>query len=168
VGNTNRVLRHLQNKKEVEAIVLLARYLQDEGKSYRIITPYDAQRSELERALEDEDLNWHDKCFNVDSFQGHFLALTQPGSLITDMKTGNEDHVIIISVVRSKELGFLTSIRRTNVMLTRCQHAMYIVSSKGFLEGKGANSLIGKMAAELGNCPGAWLTHKDFEEGRFE
>ena len=58
--------------------------------------------------------------------------------------------------------------RRTNVMLTRCQHGMYIVSSRVFLEGKGANSLIGKMAAELGNRPGAWLTHKDFEEGKFE
>ena len=74
MGNTNRVLHRLQNKKEVEAIVPLARYLQDMGKSYRIITPYDAQRSELERALQDEDLNWHDKCFNVDSFQGHFLS----------------------------------------------------------------------------------------------
>jgi hypothetical protein len=45
---------------------------------------------------------------------------------------------------------------------------MYIVSSKAFLEGKGANSLIGKMAAELGSRPGAWLTHKDFEDGTFE
>ena len=77
---------HLQNEKEVEAIVLLARYLQDEGKSYRIITPYDAQRSELERALQAEGLNWHDKCFNVDSFQGHFFFLIQPESLITDME----------------------------------------------------------------------------------
>ena len=86
MGNPNRVLCHLQNKKEVEAIVLLARYLQDEGKSYRIITSYDAQRNELERALQAEDLNWHDKCFNVDSFQGYFRVLTQPESLITDME----------------------------------------------------------------------------------
>src|SRR5260221_5804370 len=86
VGDTNRVLRHLQNKKEVGAIVLLARYLQDLGKSYRIITPYDAQRNELQRALQDEDLNWHDKCFNVDSFQGYSLVLTQPEAFITDME----------------------------------------------------------------------------------
>ncbi|KAH9959578.1 P-loop containing nucleoside triphosphate hydrolase protein [Russula dissimulans] len=58
------------NQKEVEAIVLLARHLQEENTSYRIITPYDAQRNKLERALEDEDLKWQDKCFNVDSFQG--------------------------------------------------------------------------------------------------
>lgn len=58
--------------------MLLAQYLQDEGKSYRIITPYDAQRSEIERALQEEDLNWHDKCFNVDSFQGRCLVSNAP------------------------------------------------------------------------------------------
>ncbi|KAH9983329.1 AAA domain-containing protein, partial [Russula compacta] len=115
-----------------------------------IITPYDAQRSKLEKALQGEELNWHDKCFNVDSFQG------------------NEDHVIIISVVRSKALGFLSSLRRTNVMLTRCQRSMYIVSSWAFLDGKGADSLVGRMAAELGQRPGAWLTLNDFENGKFE
>ena len=83
-------------------------------------------------------------------------------------ETGNEDDIIVISLVRSKTLGFLTSTRRTNVMLTRCQRGMYIVSSKAFLEGKGADSLVGKMAAELGKRPGAWLTHKDLRDGRFE
>jgi hypothetical protein len=53
-------------------------------------------------------------------------------------------------------------------MLTRCRRGMYIVSSKVFLEGKGANSLVGKMAAELGKRPGAWLTHKDLRDGKFE
>jgi hypothetical protein len=45
---------------------------------------------------------------------------------------------------------------------------MYIVSSRAFLEGKGADSLVGKMAAELGDRPSAWLTHKDLEDGKFE
>ena len=73
-------------------------------------------------------------------------------------------------MVRTKALGFLTSTRRTNVMLTRCQRGMYIVSNKAFLEGKGAKSLIGKMAVdpELGKRPGAWLTYKDLEGGKFE
>ncbi|KAH9972822.1 P-loop containing nucleoside triphosphate hydrolase protein [Lactifluus volemus] len=135
--------------QEVEAIVLLAQHLQDEDIPYRIITPYDAQRSVIEKALESNELNWHDKCFNVDSFQG------------------NEDEVIIISVVRTKALGFLTSWRRTNVMLTRCKRHMYIVSNRAFLEGKGADSLVGKMAAELGKRPGAWLTQQDLENGKF-
>jgi superfamily I DNA and/or RNA helicase len=52
----------------------LAQYLQEENVQYRIITPYDAQRSLLERALQDKDLDWHDKCFNVDSFQGSCLV----------------------------------------------------------------------------------------------
>jgi len=67
-----------QNKKEIEAVLLLAQHLQDEGKSFRIITPYDAQQTELERALKDEDLNWHDKCFTVDSFQGQCIVPTHP------------------------------------------------------------------------------------------
>ena len=53
-------------------------------------------------------------------------------------------------------------------MLTRCQRGMYIVSSKAFLQGSGANSLVGMMAAELGKRPGAWLTRKDIEGGKFE
>jgi len=138
------------NQQEVEAIIPLAQHLQDEDTPYRIITPYDAQRSALEKALDGEGVDWHNKCFNVDSFQG------------------NEDTVIIISLVRTKALGFLTNWRRTNVMLTRCKRRMYIVSSKAFLEGKGADSLVGEMAAELGKRPGAWLTLKDLEGGKFE
>ena len=54
--------------------MLLAQHLQDENISFRIITPYDAQRSALEQALKVEDLNWEDKCFNVDSFQGMYCV----------------------------------------------------------------------------------------------
>jgi AAA domain len=89
-------------------------------------------------------------------------------SHLTHTKTGNEDEVIIISVVRTKALGFLTSLRRTNVMLTRCKRRMYIVSNRAFLEGKGADSLVGKMATELGKRPGAWLTQQDLENGKFD
>ncbi len=53
-------------------------------------------------------------------------------------------------------------------MLTRCQRGMYIVSSKAFLQGRGASSLVGKMAADLGERPGAWLTQEDVERGKFE
>ncbi|KAI9440017.1 AAA domain-containing protein [Lactarius indigo] len=136
------------NRQEVKAVTLIAERLQEKGISYRIITPYDAQRSALEQALKDQELIWENKCFNVDSFQG------------------NEDHYIVISLVRTKDLGFLSNSRRTNVMLTRCQRGMYIVSSKAFLQGRGASSLVGMMAAELGNLPGAWLTQKDIEGGK--
>jgi hypothetical protein len=45
---------------------------------------------------------------------------------------------------------------------------MYIASNRAFLKGKGANSLVGKMAAELGEQPGAWLVQEDLKDGRFE
>jgi superfamily I DNA and/or RNA helicase len=41
------------------------------GKRFKIITPYDAQRSQLEKRLKAEKLPWENRCFNVDSFQGN-------------------------------------------------------------------------------------------------
>ena len=48
----------------------LATHLQNLGCQYRIITPYEAQRSGIEEAMKAADLEWGDKVFNVDSFQG--------------------------------------------------------------------------------------------------
>ncbi|KAI0322758.1 AAA domain-containing protein [Amylostereum chailletii] len=136
------------NHKEVEAVVHLARRFQEEDKKFRIITPYDPQRQLLEDALKENDLYWNDKCFNVDSFQG------------------NEEDFIIISVVRTRDLGFLTSLRRTNVMLTRCKLGMYICSSKAFLKGKkGSQCLVGKMAAAFGDQ--SWISWEDLIGGNF-
>ncbi|EPS96649.1 hypothetical protein FOMPIDRAFT_1087510, partial [Fomitopsis schrenkii] len=79
------------NTKEVDAVMVVARKFHSEGKRYKIITPYDAQRALLEQRLADAMLPWQDKCFNVDSFQG------------------NEEDYIIVSVVRSDKPGFLTN-----------------------------------------------------------
>ena len=51
-------------------VVQIAEYLQDIDKSYKIITPYDAQRSAIENGMKEKGLQSGDKCFNVDSFQG--------------------------------------------------------------------------------------------------
>jgi cobalamin biosynthesis protein CbiG len=59
----------VKNMKEVQAVVHLVRALQKSGKSFRIITPYDAQRGRIEDALKQAALHWEDKVFNVDSFQ---------------------------------------------------------------------------------------------------
>ena len=60
-----------QNRKEVEAVTHLVRRLQGEGQDVRVITPYDAQRTIIEEALQSEEgLIWADTVFNVDSFQG--------------------------------------------------------------------------------------------------
>lgn len=76
--------------------------------------------------------------------------------------TGNEEDYIIISLVRTRELGFLTDLRRTNVMLTRCKKGMFICSSKAFLEGDGKKSLVGMMAADFGER--SWVDMADLEE----
>jgi len=133
-----------KNLAELEAVLQIAEQLQIQGKSFRIITPYDAQRNALEDGMKNRELNWKDKCFNVDSFQG------------------NEDDYIIVSLVRSSDLGFLQSLRRTNVMLTRCKRGMFICSSRSYLEGDGAQSLVGELAAEFGEK--GWVDVKDLEK----
>lgn len=59
----------------------MASHLQKEGVNFKIITPYDAQRTLIENGLKNKELIWQDKCFNVDSFQGIYsiiISNTQP------------------------------------------------------------------------------------------
>lgn len=143
----------IQNVQEVKALVQLARQYTAERKSWRIITPYDAQRSRIERELKDASLPWEDKCFNVDSFQGivAIYPLVSCYLLLTlNAHTGNEDDHILISLVRSKKVGFLREPRRVNVMLTRCKKSMTICTSKAFLEQVAPDSLVAALAVMLG------------------
>ncbi|OCH94374.1 P-loop containing nucleoside triphosphate hydrolase protein [Obba rivulosa] len=64
-----------KNYAQCKVILQLAARLQSEGKSYRIITPYEAQRNLLENQIKCIGLQWQNKCFNVDSFQGKCLQL---------------------------------------------------------------------------------------------
>ena len=70
--------------------------------STQILSAYDAHRHELEaqlkHALPDA---CEDRVFNVDTFQGR------------------EEDVILVSLARTKGLGFMRDDRRVNVMLTR-------------------------------------------------
>lgn len=98
-----------------------------------VITPYDGQRSLIERLLQQARLEWEDRCFNVDSFQG-MPNPPHPTSFESHLLgKGNEADNIIISLVRSWGLGFLTNERRMNVMLSRCRQSMLICSSKKYL-----------------------------------
>jgi regulator of nonsense transcripts 1 len=54
----------------VRAVIAQAHKYHEQGKSYRILTPYDAQRAMLEAELKASKLPWEDKVFCVDSFQG--------------------------------------------------------------------------------------------------
>ena len=106
------------------------RYLR-EGRDFKIITPYDAQRNAIENALKTAGLAWENTVFNVDSFQG------------------NEADHIIVSVVRTSGPGFMKNQRRTNVMLSRCKKSMMICTNRLFLQQKGvARTLVGKFAKE--------------------
>ncbi|KAJ7301944.1 AAA domain-containing protein, partial [Mycena albidolilacea] len=92
-----------------------------------VITPYDAQRAAIERQLKAENLP-HNAIFNVDSFQG------------------NEADYVVVSVVRTDAPGFLRSLSRMNVMLTRARKGMVIVTSSSFLRSQGAQTLLGRLA----------------------
>ena len=131
--------RSSQNEGEVRAAILVAtRYIQ-EGRKFKIITPYDAQRNAIEDALKTAGLTWENTVFNVDSFQGN-----------------EEDH-IVVSVVRTSSPGFMTNQRRTNVMLSRCKRSMIILTHKGFLQNTTVSTLIGQFAEE--HVPGTgWVT----------
>ncbi|KAG1778309.1 AAA domain-containing protein [Suillus placidus] len=116
-----------KNPGECQTILRIATMLQAKNKQFRIITPYDAQRSLIEEGLKLGKLDWENKCFNVDSFQG------------------NEEDYIVISLVRSAALGFLADLRRTNVMLTRCKKGMIICTSQRFMKRAGRKSLVGSL-----------------------
>ncbi|KAF9007589.1 P-loop containing nucleoside triphosphate hydrolase protein [Cyathus striatus] len=127
-----------QNDDEVKIVVALAKNLKLRGLSYRIITPYDPQRAALEKALQGAKIPHEDTCFNVDSFQG------------------NEADFIIVSLVRSEKLGFLSQRCRMNVMLTRCKKGMLICTSRSFIRNVASGSLVGELETTLGES--CWIS----------
>ncbi|KAG2339333.1 hypothetical protein BDR05DRAFT_977761 [Suillus weaverae] len=68
------------NQKEISAVIGLARLYETQGKKFKILTPYDAQRTKIEEQLKSAKLLWEDKCFNVDSFQGNLFLNILEGS----------------------------------------------------------------------------------------
>lgn len=131
----------------------IAEILHASGKSFKIITPYDAQRSKLENALQGTKIPWEDTCFNVDSFQG-LPILCDLRSVLKSYYLGNEADYVILSVVRSEKIGFLKDTRRTNVMLTRCKRNMIILTNRRFIEGVASSTLIGRLAKACGR---SWI-----------
>ncbi|XP_006459086.1 hypothetical protein AGABI2DRAFT_53060, partial [Agaricus bisporus var. bisporus H97] len=121
------------NEQQAQVVLALARKMEILGLSYHIITPYDAQRSYIETQLKGNKLKWEDKVFNVDSFQG------------------NEDDYIIISLVRTKRVGFLADLRRLNVMLTRCKKGMIICTDRIFVNSVASRSPVAELAKTLGS-----------------
>ncbi|KAJ7067043.1 AAA domain-containing protein [Mycena amicta] len=115
---------NFQNIEESKTILAQAKEYQKRGRSYRILTPYDAQRGLIERGLREADLLWHNKVFCVDSFQG------------------NEDDYILISIVRTEKIGFLSDARRVNVMLSRCKRGLVVCANRAFIENQAGDTLV--------------------------
>ncbi|KAJ3570489.1 hypothetical protein NP233_g4369 [Leucocoprinus birnbaumii] len=137
-GRESRQGKSWVNEEQSKIAITLARRMQELGYSYRIISPYDAQRTLMENSLKSTPgLDWENKVFNVDSFQG------------------NEDDYIIICLVRTERIGFLKDIRRVNVMLTRCKKGMFICTDKSFLHGAAKTSLVAKLEKAIGS--NAWV-----------
>lgn len=157
----------LQNLAEVDAVVQIAQLLTSKERSFRVITPYDPQRNAMEQALREHGLEWENKCFNVDSFQGEFHSIYSSDYIeYYVFLLGNEEDDIIISLVRSARVGFLNDLRRTNVMLSRCKRAMYICSSRAFLKKAASQTLVGKMAKAWDQE--GWVEWDELVEGKFK
>jgi superfamily I DNA and/or RNA helicase len=123
-----------------------------------IITFYDSQRSAIAKALEVEKVP--SGCvYNVDSFQGTLYPLH-----ITSLRfrpqlslPGNETDYVILSSVRTQEPGFLESIARMNVALTRCRRGLIVVTNKSFLQRSGKSTLLGKLCHSWSLKREAWI-----------
>ena len=161
----------MQNKAEIDAVLNIVRRFDKEGKEYRIITPYDAQRAALEKALKNGGLRWENRCFCVDSFQGKFCPSSGTPALWERLLTsispsaGNEADHIILSVVRSEKVGFLSNQRRSNVMLSRCKKSLTICTNLRYLQSTAKDTLLGHLADEWGST--AWVSYRDLLSGNW-
>ncbi|KAI1784393.1 P-loop containing nucleoside triphosphate hydrolase protein [Ganoderma leucocontextum] len=131
-----------KNMEEVHTIVNLVKKYYKDDKKVCIITPYDGQRAAIVAALKAANLP-SSNVYNVDSYQGH------------------EAPFVIVSVVRTSAPGFLKSLNRMNVMLTRCQAGMVLVTSRAFLCGPAHKTLLGRLAEHWGVLSGADVTWVD-------
>jgi len=148
-----------------------------------VLTPYTGQlqklrakfRSEFEIVLSDRDIEALDKDgftepgtvsepvegFNQTTSGKKPLAKKQMSELLrlgtVDNFQGEEAKVIIVSLVRSnknKKVGFLKTINRINVLLSRAQHGLYLIGNsetysniemwKGVIDKLRAENAIGK------------------------
>ena len=106
-GNEQRVGTSYQNTEEASMVINLFNELKKSYDDIIIISPYNAQCSLL-KSLESK-LN---KCIHsVDSYQG------------------KEADVIILTTVRTENLGFWSDYRRLNVAMTRAKHVLRVVGN---------------------------------------
>lgn len=105
------------NRTEVQTVLFLLEKLSSAGEDLRtgvaVITGYRAQVTAIRRGVKDK-------------FGDSIATSVEVGTV--DAFQGREKDVVIFSCVRSgSNVGFLGSIRRCNVALTRARVALYIV-----------------------------------------
>ena len=105
-GEEERVGTSYLNKIEAEKVNLLYNELKNEFSEVIVISPYQAQCNLLKKLNKEMDIH------TVDSFQGR------------------EADVVILTTVRTKNLGFWFDYRRLNVAMTRAKHVLRIVGNK--------------------------------------
>ncbi|KAL3635028.1 hypothetical protein CASFOL_022082 [Castilleja foliolosa] len=112
------------NMAEVDLVVKLvqklfiARNASNENLSIGLISPYAAQVAAIRHRLQQKYDDHKGFVVNVKSVDGF---------------QGGEEDVIIISTVRSNKrgsIGFLASLQRTNVVLTRARHCLWILGNE--------------------------------------
>ena len=80
---------------------------------------------------------------------------------------GNEADYVLVSVVRSSKPGFLVSLQRMNVLLTRCRKGLVIVTSRGFLAAGGRETLLGLLVRYWQSVHNGvnWIDWRDIANG---
>eukprot|EP00921_Rhytidocystis_pertsovi_P009173 GHVQ01014764.1.p1 GENE.GHVQ01014764.1~~GHVQ01014764.1.p1 ORF type:complete len:1556 (+),score=150.82 GHVQ01014764.1:209-4876(+) len=119
------------NLMEIPAVLAIIRsILESDGvppKQIGVLTPYDAQKIRLRRAVQDSfpyEIASQIEIDSVDGFQG------------------KEKEMVLFSAVRSNsrgEIGFLRDPRRMNVMLTRAKRGLVVVGDQNTLWGDADN-----------------------------
>jgi superfamily I DNA and/or RNA helicase len=104
-GEEERIGTSYANIKEAKSVIDTYLELKDDFDDVIIISPYQAQIQVLKNL--DSNLNIH----TVDSFQGR------------------EAEAVILTTVRTTNLGFWNDYRRLNVAMTRAKHALRIIGN---------------------------------------
>ena len=80
---------------------------------------------------------------------------------------GNEADYVLVSVVRSSQPGFLVSLQRMNVLLTRCRKGLVIVTNQGFLVSGGHGTLLGLLVRHWQSVHKGvdWIDWRDVSSG---
>lgn len=105
-----------------------------------VITFYLNQRDLLIRRVKDElDVSGH----SIFSLKGGRITLTVS---TVDGFQGHEADVVFLSVVNTDKIGFLDSLNRLNVALTRARHQMAIFGRRSYFAGQNESPILRELA----------------------